>query len=211
MTNYEEQFLFYIPSPEPKRQEPVVTGSRRLPKVMETTSKTTAKSSSRYSWISYRASTSIDNQHVWVFVDGSSTGWHSAVVVEHGKGERSLASFVEKTSMRNVSSELDAMLLGLANSPIGSKVIMVHDYLGIGAWMIGAWKIKKDGVRKRILEAKRLVEERDLIVSFIHHGGHQKDTSHFTYWNNLADGLCSDGINVDSYKKWEDLKILKKG
>lgn len=164
-----------------------------------TTSQKTASNYSRNNWIKYRPSKSIDTNDVWAFTDGSDTGWHSAIIIcNDSKEVRKLASFLEKTPMRNVSSELDAMILALSQTPEGSCINIVHDYIGVGAWMVGAWKAKKQKVKNRIAKAKKIIIDRKLTVLFIHHKGHQSDQSDFTKFNNLADQLCSDGVFTDN-------------
>jgi len=128
---------------------------------------------------------------VYVFTDGSSKGGFGAVVVTRACAKK-YAGFSEPTSTRNVGAELDGLLLGLEHAPRGSEVIVVSDYLGIAAWMTGNWKIKDQLVRGKIEHAMAIAEDRDLLLSFVHHAGHQDpDESDFSYWNHEADRLAS--------------------
>jgi len=93
--------------------------------------------------------------------------------------------------MRNVAAELRALILGLQHSPKGRECVVVHDYLGVGSWMVGAWQMNKDQVKQLIARAKEVQRIRQLTLSFVHHAGHQTDDSDFTYWNHEADRLCA--------------------
>lgn len=156
-----------------------------------------------------REDKSVTNVCSWLFTDGSSSGWHAAIAVERHlrlKGYMSVlrrAAFLEPDSTRNVGAELDAMILGLTFVRAGGKVIVVHDYLGVGAWMVGLWNIKNPLVKVRIDKAKNLVMERQLHLQFVHHSGHQTDDSHFTHWNSAADALCSAKQAVIKTSRWQ--------
>lgn len=158
---------------------------------MWSTSKETADRNATF--ISFRRSRRISAETVHIFTDGSSSGWHAAVVLIDGKKVRRASRFLEPGPMRNVAAELRALTLGLYYAPKGRECVVVHDYLGVGAWYIGAWQIKKPEVQKLVDESRRVALARDLTLSFIHHGGHQSESrdDDFTYWNNEVDRLCS--------------------
>lgn len=143
-------------------------------------------------WVSYRPSRTTDPDMTWIFTDGSTTGRHAAVIVHKGGGViQRLTGNARRTKTRNVGAELNGMLLGLEHAPRGERVTVVSDYLGIAAWMTGNWKINDREVREKIARAKAIVEERSLTVAFVHHAGHQTDSSDFTRYNCEADALCS--------------------
>ena len=128
-------------------------------------------------------------EKLYVFTDGSSLGGYGAVIVTRDRATK-LAGHQAVTSTRNVGAELNGFLLGLENAPPNSEIVVVSDYLGVAAWMTGHWKIKDSEVRAKIERAMAIAEERDLLLSFIHHAGHQRDDSAFTWWNSVADRLC---------------------
>lgn len=157
---------------------------------VQSTSRYTA---SHYDWISFRADRSLIPDRINAFVDGSTSGWHSAVLVQPGEWVRYLCRYRKRTKTRNVGAEVNAYLLALDYLPEGSRIAVVHDYLGTGAWSKGYWNINRAEIRKKIDVAHKLEILNNLDVIFIHHKGHQKDKSDFTKYNCLADWLCSDG------------------
>lgn len=159
---------------------------------MESTQATTVRTYSKNKpWIKLRKIRQIAPEHVWIFTDGSSSGWHSAVLVFPGLKVVQAARWKKPTPTRNVGAELNGMLLGLKRVKTKKQIYLVHDYLGVGAWMTGNWKMKDQEVRSVIDQGKALIAEKQLDVRFIHHAGHQKDASDFTRWNGVADELCS--------------------
>lgn len=167
---------------------------------MESTKPSTAD---RNEWLRFRESRAIDEDAVWIFVDGSATGWHAAVIVQPGESVGYYCEHSPPTTTKNVGSELNGMLMGLKYCPEDSKVFIVHDYLGLGAWMTGNWRMKDEEVIDRITECKAIVESSELDVRFIHHQGHQKDESEFTRWNKEADRLCSEREWVAEERQWD--------
>lgn len=166
-----------------------------------TTNLKTARVPHQAKWVTFRESRScvhdavtqlgeiVNGAVVWAFTDGSLAGY-GAALVEPGKRIVKLAGREEMTGARNVSAELNGFLLALENLPVGARVVVVSDYLGVAAWMTGNWKIKNPEVRDRVERAKAIVIERELDLTFCHHAGHQKDDSDFTRYNNLADRLA---------------------
>lgn len=162
-----------------------------IEKTVESTNLSTANGKSKR-WIRFRKDRSATPDAAWVFTDGSSSGRFAAVIVHKGGGmiERR-TGFEPMTHTRNVGAELNALLLGLEHSPKGERVVVISDYLGIGAWMTGNWKINDPEVARKVARANALVRERGLDVLFVHHAGHQRDDSDFTKYNSEADRLCS--------------------
>ncbi len=56
-------------------------------------------------------------------------------------------------------------------------IIVVSDLLWLGAWMVGKHKAEHPETVTALKEAKRLIEVRGLDVQFVHHSGHQMDSS----------------------------------
>lgn len=148
-------------------------------------------------WLRFRQGRQITNDAIWVFSDGSSTGWHGAVVVVPNKKIIELSKF-EETPNRNINAEFNGAILGLTNVPDNSKIVVVHDLLGLSAWVIGAWKINKAPVGEKTKFIRDLITSKNLDVHFIHHAGHQNKkkgkrpicTSEFTHYNCKADQIC---------------------
>ena len=158
--------------------------------LVESTSPKTVRVPHQARWISYREDRSCDAKRTFIFTDGSSNGGYAAVIVRNGKDLVKSRGWETPTSTKNVGPELNGMLLGLRQATEGESITMVSDYLGVAAWMTENWKIKDPEVRDKIREAKEIVARLNLDLDFIHHGGHQKDTSAFTQFNNLADKLA---------------------
>jgi len=150
-------------------------------------------------WVRHRKSRSLEPGRIYVFSDGSSLGSYAAVTVcKRADGGTNVvwegAGFEPMTKTRNIRAELDGVILGLTSgvpSDGSLPVVLVYDYFGIGAWLSGNWRIKEPEVQERITKLKKIIAERRLKVSFIHHGGHQKDDSDLTKWNNRADQLAT--------------------
>ena len=168
--------------------EPFKDSKEKPRDLMESTDKAVAD---KNRWCAWRSERDVKQEDVWVFSDGSSIGGYAAVVL-HGNKITQVARFREPGSMRNVASELRGALLGLRFSPKGTRVYLVHDYIGVGAWCVGAWKTRKPKARALITKIQETIARRELDVRFIHHGGHQRDRSDFTRWNCVADRLCAD-------------------
>lgn len=172
--------------------------------LVETTSQKAASVKYKKNWLKFRESRSIDNQSVWMFIDGSNSGWHAAVILDpFSRTVRRLSHYREPASA-NIGPELWSLLLGLRHVPTEHPLVVVHDYIGTGAWLAGAWEIKSPNVHHAVMEIKRALIERPLpSIKFIHHGGHQKDRTDFSRWNNEVDNLCSNKAAVDLTRPWE--------
>ena len=164
--------------------------------IIESTNPSTVKVPHQAKWVRFRENREPTEALVWIFTDGSivdkgTMGGYGAVVLHEGE-ERSYSGKEALTSTRNVGSELNGLLMGLRNVPEGSELAIVSDYLGIAAWLSGNWKIKDSEVRRKINEAKKIANERNLTFArLIHHKGHQKDDSAFTRLNHRADRLAA--------------------
>lgn len=187
---------------------------------MESTSRKTASRD----YINYRFDRSLDRDRYWVFTDGSTRGYYSAVVVDPA-GQRVLfaSAYKEMTATRNVGAEMNGLLLGLEKCPPGVDVTIVSDYLGVGAWMTGWQNANNDEVLDKIARAEALMmskfrrvdpgedESAYHSVRFMHHGSHQRDDSPMTMWNCVADSLCCEQPTfvVDKWLPLSEVEVEK--
>lgn len=172
--------------------------------MVETTSENAVKPAHTKRWLSFRTSRHIDNKSVWMFIDGSSSGWYAAVILDpFAKKITRLAEF-QKPKSANIGPELWSLLLGLRTVDPTKPLTVVHDYMGTGAWLVGAWKIKSPNVREVIGAIRLMIEKKEFTsIRFIHHGGHQKDDTDFTRYNCEVDELCNNQVVVHTTVDWE--------
>lgn len=175
-----------------------------IKRMMETTSEKAVKPAYTKRWLKLRTSKWIDNESIWMFIDGSSTGWHAAVILDpFAKKKTELAQFGDPKS-RNIGPELWSLLIGLREVDPTKPLTVVHDYIGTGAWLINAWKIKKQNVQDAVDEIRKVIEERGFTsIRFIHTSGHQKTDTDFGVWNDRADALCNAQQVVHATVDWE--------
>jgi hypothetical protein len=161
--------------------------------VVETTSVKTAKVKYKKKWLKLRTNRSIDNASIWMFIDGSSTGWHAAIIIDSFANKITRITKFKESKNRNIGPELRSLLIGLRDVDPTKPLTVVIDFIGTAAWLIGAWSIKSDTVRDLINHIREVIKSRNFCsIKFIHHGSHQKDYSHFTKFNNEADKLCNE-------------------
>lgn len=153
-------------------------------------------------WLSLRYDKEVVPGRVWAFTDGSTTGWHAATIIRPGVEVRYFADH-GPPCMANVGAEMNGLILALKNLPEGQSCNIVHDYMGVGAWLVGAWTTNKPESAQKVDEAKAVIRARKLQLHFIHHGGHQVDDSDFTYWNNVTDRHCSLGAVLNIVQPWD--------
>ena len=55
-------------------------------RMVETTSENAVKPAHTKPWLKLRTSKWIDDKSIWMFIDGSSSGWHAAVVLDPFSG-----------------------------------------------------------------------------------------------------------------------------
>lgn len=177
-----------VPSCECGAEELVI--HEPLVKVVQTTCPKSAENFSK--WIHFRRKRTVKrDERVWVFPDGSSTGSYAAVVV-HKKHSGAHVRHAKQAPSRNVAAEVMGVALGLRHSPKGSRVVVVSDYVGTGAWLAGHWKVRNRDCLLRLGAISEILFRRNLKIGvFVHHRGHQKDRTDFTRYNNEADRLCS--------------------
>jgi len=159
--------------------------------LMETTNWRTAQIPTNRKWLLYREARDT-KQGLYLFTDGSSSGAHAAILVRDGVCSTYRVQHYPMTATRNVGAEMNALLLGLTLLPTGAVATVVSDYRGVGAWCVGAWQAKKSEVQDQLRTALAQIQERQLILSFVHHAGHQKDATDFSKWNGQADQMCQE-------------------
>ena len=179
-----------------------MTSRPRVLNFIQTTSKKAAAVQYKRNWLRHCEPFDLVPGYTWIFTDGSTTGWHAAVLILPGLSIHKLAAHEKPTSTRNVGAEMNGLILGLKHAQPGIPVWVVHDYVGVGAWITGGWEVKSFEMQEKIREIEKIIDERDLNLNFMHHGGHQKDKSDFTTFNNLADSLCSGKKTVDLHEQW---------
>ena len=172
--------------------------------IVETTSENAVKPAHTRSWLKLRTGRWIDDKSIWMFIDGSSSGWHAAVILDpFAEKKTELASFQEPKSA-NIGPELWSCLIGLREADPTKPLTVVHDYIGTGAWLVGAWKIKSPNVKEAIDAIKEVVTRREFTsIRFIHTGGHQKNDTDFGLWNDRADALCNEQQDVHATVDWK--------
>lgn len=172
--------------------------------MVETTSEKAVKPSHTKKWLRLRHNKWIDDESIWMFIDGSSSGWHAAVILDpFAKTKTEIAKFQEPKSA-NIGPELWSLLIGLRSVDPTKPLTVVHDYIGTGAWLVAAWKIKSPNVQEAVDQIRSTIKEREFSsIRFIHTGGHQKNDTDFGRWNNRADALCNEQQDVHATVDWE--------
>lgn len=172
--------------------------------MVETTSENAVKPAHTRRWLKLRTGKWVDDKSSWMFIDGSSSGWHAAVILNpFAKTKTELANFQEPKSA-NIGPELWSCLIGLREADPAKPLTIVHDYIGTGAWLVGAWKIKSQNVQEAVDLIRAVIKEREFTsIRFIHTGGHQKNDTDFAVFNGRADQLCNDQRVVHTTVCWD--------
>jgi hypothetical protein len=97
--------------------------------------------------------------------------------------------------LRNVLAELAALYKALDHVAANTRLTIVHDYSGVGAWMKGRWKINDHVVAEVIDACSKKVNLKSLKVRYQHQHGHQVSdgSNEFAKYNALADQLATKG------------------
>jgi hypothetical protein len=171
--------------------------------VVETTSVKTAKVRYKKKWLKLRTSRHVDDASIWMFIDGSSTGWHAAIILNPFTNKITKIAEFKKSKNRNVGPELRSLLIGLQDVDPSKPLTVVHDFIGTAAWLTGAWTINSDYVREIIGLIQEIIKSRNFnSIKFIHHSSHQTDHSHFTQFNNEVDQLCNNQKLIHLVADW---------
>ena len=190
---------------------------------------TKAASAAKRAWLTLETDLSRRGGQWMVSTDGSSSGWHSAVVVPPAAGGRDGADGAARAETqlrlrarwgdhggsRNVGAEGMGFLLGIESLPTGiERATCLADFLNALAFDAGTANYKHPvlvDVYGRVDREKAERFPRGLALERIHHPGHQTDDSFFTRLNRAADHLASLGRDVDVRVDVESLEELAAG
>jgi len=98
--------------------------------------------------------------------------------------------------VHHILAELAALYRALLEVPEGSAPTIVHDYVGVGAFMEGRWRPKNPVVRAVVSASLALAVGRGLELGFRHQPGHRSDRAgrhDFARFNAWADSLATEG------------------
>lgn len=153
---------------------------------------TRPRSAALRTWVGFLKSRSFNKNEWYCFSDGSSTGWHAAVIVPpNRKNVSCFTKWIDHEGARNVATEAAAYLLALENIPKECKKFTnISDFLFVGAHDTGNRNAKNVLIKKIYTRAKNIRTKAKIKVKHIHHAGHQKDKSDFTQFNHLVDHLA---------------------
>jgi len=166
---------------------------------------TTAMSVHTSSDIPFYSARCISPGRLWAFTDGSSKGGYGAVVIDPYKTISCYSGYARPSQIANVGAELDGVLLALSVLPKACTGVLVSDYVGLGQWLTKRCSTNSELVKDRLRLAMILLERRSLRLDYIQHKGHQRDGSHFSTLNGMADKLCSLRSRTEKHHKWEDV------
>jgi len=176
---------------------------------------TKAKSAAKRAWLALERD--LSKRPGWmVSTDGSSTGWHSAVLVgPPGADMRLRARWADMKGTRNVGAEASGFLLGIESLPSAIPSCMcLGDFLNALAFDAGTANFKHPvlvDVYGRVEAEKRARFPAGLAITHVHHPGHQTDASYFTWLNRCADSLAGLGREVDVLLPESELEELAAG
>lgn len=99
-------------------------------------------------------------------------------------------SYNEYKEQRNVGGEIYAVVeLVLYCEEHGIKDLEIHhDYIGICAWVTGAWKCKQELTQRY----REFMLESPLNITFVHVDGHSGNK-----WNDYVDGRAKLGVEKE--------------
>jgi hypothetical protein len=84
-----------------------------------------------------------------------------------------LDAAAELDRIRQVLAELAALLMALLEAPEGETLTVIHDYEGVGAWMMRRWQTKDPTVRLLVERARAIGKERGLTLRFERQAAHR--------------------------------------
>jgi len=173
--------------------------------MVETTSANATKPAHTKKWLKFRTGKWIDDKSIWMFIDGSSTGWHAAVILDpFAKKKIEVSKYQKPGSSANVGAELQSCLIGMEAVDPSRPLTVVHDYIGTGAWLVKAWKIRSPHVQEVVDQIMATIVRREFTsMRFIHTGGHQKNDTDFGLYNGRADELCNNKVVLHTTVDWE--------
>jgi hypothetical protein len=127
-----------------------------------------------------------------IFRDSTIPGLESDNDID-GALSRTHNIFAEMAGLYVSVRELAAVLSG----PGPVEATIVHDYVGVGAWMGDKWRLAKDSVLKDLIAATRtLIAQNNLALSYLHQHGHGTEwvgRNDLVRFNVCADALAEQG------------------
>ena len=96
--------------------------------------------------------------------------------------------------IRNIACELAAAYIAVQRVQPNTRLTIVHDYEGVGAWLMGRWRVKDPIVAAIIAQVLDRIQKANLSISFHHQHGHQADRLGLSDWiqeNRRADALAT--------------------
>jgi hypothetical protein len=148
--------------------------------------------------VAFKPDREFDAADTWMFTDGSSTGWHSLVILRPGQDARLVARVVE-TDTRNVGAEVGGLVSAFEATLPGERVAVVSDFLWSIYYVLGWHVVENTRLLQQVAAARALVDaRRPASLRFIHVKGHLRDATALGHWNAIADRLCSLGQPIDA-------------
>lgn len=160
--------------------------------------------------IAYRSADelSLDPSCMWMFTDGSGSGWHASVLVHPTQQVRRLARYLLSNS-KSVAAELNGIILGLEHAPSKTGLAIVSDYLWSAYFILGWHKVHNPELHERVRYAQELILRLDPPeVRFYYKPGHNANRHVFSRLNNLADKLCRLQSACDQVSSLEEALAL---
>ncbi|MFA5029049.1 MAG: ribonuclease H family protein [Candidatus Methylomirabilota bacterium] len=110
---------------------------------------------------------------------------------------RHLSADEALATIRNIACEIAATYVAVQRIQPNTRLTIVHDYEGIGAWLMGRWRVKDPIVAAIITRVLDRIHAANLHVSFQHQRGHQADRLGLNEWiqeNRRADALATQVV-----------------
>ena len=117
-------------------------------------------------------------------------GWSYVILDGDTVVHEAYGSYNEYKEQRNVGGEIYAVVqLVLYCEEHGIKDVEIHhDYVGVGAWVLGNWKCKQELTRRY----KEFMDDSPLDITFVHVDGHSGNK-----WNDYVDKLAKLGVEME--------------
>jgi hypothetical protein len=98
--------------------------------------------------------------------------------------------------LANILAEMAGLYAAINASPDGSRVTIVHDYMGVGAFMRKEWRARNSIVDAVGSVSRSLAERKGLQLRFQHQASHRSSHARrhdFARFNGRADELAAEG------------------
>ena len=100
-------------------------------------------------------------------------------------------------AIRNIACELAAAYVAVQRVQPNTRLTIVHDYEGVGAWLMGRWRVKDPIVAAIVAQVLGRIRKANLRISVQHQRGHQADRLGLSDWvqgNRRADALATQAV-----------------